>query len=473
MCGLVGVISKYPAVNRLKKIDLFEQMLYVDALRGYHSTGIAVVNNKKDLVTYKRALAAPDFLCTKTFVRIARSMDAQVMMGHNRAATHGSVIDANAHPFRHGDITLMHNGTVNNHKSLPEGRQFEVDSDYISYSINEYGVDDTISQLQGAFALVWYNSADGTVNVVKNNKRDLGFALAEDGKTFIYASEADMIPWIANRNEVVLDDDTWYNEFKNGTLYTIQPDQPSEWAEREVELYTPPKVHYAGRGRPQNSASNQGSGLPAVVSGTVSSSNVLSASRGGSLITPEEAIKKLGYSLGDTIEMSVEEIEDRSSLCIMKLLEPSNVPIAAKVNCYYFYSEEDGEEEMLLNSFAENKIIRGIIAGCRHNPKFNEFTVYIKDIDSITSEAQNEEEEEDDTLSPIAMFPGPKNRTLTAVEFIRLVKEGCCECTGNIDLSDAPHIGWTYDGQPFCPTCTEKHRHAQSNNGDVPGYVEQ
>lgn len=124
MCGLIGYVKnsqRHPARTPYKHAQditkVIRQGLYIDALRGHDSTGLACIPsvlNKKPLV-YKRALQALDFLGHPTVSKILKNVeDYKYILGHNRAATKGWVDDASAHPFQQGNIILTHNGTLHN-----------------------------------------------------------------------------------------------------------------------------------------------------------------------------------------------------------------------------------------------------------------------------------------------------------------------------------------------------------------------
>ena len=187
MCGLVGYVGPYS----IKIKDMFEFMLLVDQVRGFHSTGVATIANG-DVSIIKKAMHSTDFLDLKPVSKLLNSHGYTAIIGHNRAATRGSIINQNAHPFEIGDITLAHNGTLTNQMLLPDSKRFEVDSENIAHAINKEGIDATLGKLEGAFALSWYDYKHDTVSLIRNDERPLSYTYSEDGKSIYWASE----PWM-------------------------------------------------------------------------------------------------------------------------------------------------------------------------------------------------------------------------------------------------------------------------------------
>lgn len=214
MCGIV--LAGGNLVTR--DVELFGRLLYADIVRGEHSTGVfagfrpyghdpilklrkAAVPadmflRRKDLWGEVREHAVP----SKTVANSFTTAYPKFMVGHNRYATQGAINDTNAHPFNHGHITLVHNGTLTDQSLLPDHKRFAVDSENVAWSIAKIGIDETIQKLNGAFTLVWHNAEDSTVNIIRNEERP--FHLVETtGGDWFGASEEDMLMWLVNRKK--------------------------------------------------------------------------------------------------------------------------------------------------------------------------------------------------------------------------------------------------------------------------------
>jgi glucosamine--fructose-6-phosphate aminotransferase (isomerizing) len=110
MCGIVAYIGSqkaYPIILKgLKRLEY----------RGYDSAGIALFGEQVESFKRKGRVAeleAWDENIIET---------ASVGIGHTRWATHGEPSDANAHPHtsNNGQLTLVHNGIIENYASLKQ-----------------------------------------------------------------------------------------------------------------------------------------------------------------------------------------------------------------------------------------------------------------------------------------------------------------------------------------------------------------
>lgn len=215
ICGLVFAGGKHSLTA--SEIGIFRNMLAFDQLRGDHSTGLFGLFNglgeEREFRVRKDTLEGVDFVRSPLFFdAISRQVPgalatspkvtnyARVMFGHNRYATMGEVNARNAHPFTHGKITLAHNGTLRNQSLLPESNRFKVDSENICYAIDKLGIAETVKLLDGAFALIWYNDAEQTLNFLRNDEREFHLFETTTGDWF-GCSEEKMGDWLLTRGK--------------------------------------------------------------------------------------------------------------------------------------------------------------------------------------------------------------------------------------------------------------------------------
>lgn len=198
MCGLIGVYGDL----YYSHLKFFKQALIADYVRGNHSTGMTAVKANGDVFNKKLAIDPINFLELKS-VDNNILVTNTLIMGHNRHATLGGVNAANAHPFEHDHITLMHNGTLSNKYSLQTKHNapvFDTDSELVCWLLSQHSVEDIIPLLEGAFALTWYDAKDKSFNFIRNDERPMAMAVAED--SVLYASEWRMLAWLMERNSL-------------------------------------------------------------------------------------------------------------------------------------------------------------------------------------------------------------------------------------------------------------------------------
>jgi len=110
MCGIIGITStpaSPPAAPRL--LDGLRRLEY----RGYDSAGIATL--EAGALLRRRAPGKLDNLAQ---VLAADPLPGHTGIAHTRWATHGAPTADNAHPHATEAVALVHNGIIENYKSL-------------------------------------------------------------------------------------------------------------------------------------------------------------------------------------------------------------------------------------------------------------------------------------------------------------------------------------------------------------------
>jgi hypothetical protein len=238
LCGLVGVAGQVS----VKGEQLFRRMLELDTVRGPHSTGIFAVKSDKTTLMAKAVGTPWDLYDTKKCESIFHAL-TKVLIGHNRWATKGKINKTNAHPFEFEHIAGAHNGTLTTTYQLDDHKDFEVDSENLYHHMDKNGVDDTIKNLNGAFALTWYDKRTHSVSLIRNADRPLYYAFSEDMKTLMWASEAWMINIACQSVGIVVKS---MQMLPVGVLHTFEvPDMNQVFDKvrvRNMELYVAPKT---------------------------------------------------------------------------------------------------------------------------------------------------------------------------------------------------------------------------------------
>lgn len=203
MCGVWGFVKEKATVLNINEYKFIHDAALAGQVRGEDGFGIIVVYENGVCRTFK-GIGTPNSLMESNqfeelFGKREKKHDPlkeykiKAVFGHNRAATKGQISPGNSHPFRHKHITLMHNGTLNNH--LP--KEFDVDSLWATHRMAEDSPEDVFNSLFGAYVFIWHNNKDKTINLVSNGQRPLHYQKTTLNTYF--ASEAGMLEWLLTR----------------------------------------------------------------------------------------------------------------------------------------------------------------------------------------------------------------------------------------------------------------------------------
>ncbi len=157
MCGIIGINSNKPVsatiINSLKKLEY----------RGYDSAGMATINS--GLINEVKSEGRVENLEKNSLVQ---NMEGTIGIGHVRWATHGLPNSINAHPHSSQNVSVVHNGIIENSTILKKfligkGHKFksQTDTEVIVHLITENlktdniinSIKKTLKSLHGSFAL--------------------------------------------------------------------------------------------------------------------------------------------------------------------------------------------------------------------------------------------------------------------------------------------------------------------------------
>ena len=186
MCGIIGITSNKPVssaiINSLKKLEY----------RGYDSAGIATFSD--GVINEIKSEGRVDNLEKNLAIK---KMLGSVGIGHVRWATHGIPNTINAHPHSSKNVSIVHNGIIENSTILKKylidkGHIFksQTDTEVIVHLVTEYlkknNLKDSIvkmlKQLQGSFALgiIFKDQPDLIVGARRGSPLAVGHGINEN-----------------------------------------------------------------------------------------------------------------------------------------------------------------------------------------------------------------------------------------------------------------------------------------------------
>lgn len=417
MCGIVGLID-YKQGFFKKDEELFKELLIVNSLRGAHSTGI-FGGKIEHLADYAKSVGNPyDFIDNPATQPIWNKMVRKwkYVVGHGRQATRGKVSPENAHPFQVGHITMVHNGTVWGSDKV-DTMKHDVDSNAIAHALAEHPAEEVLSDINGAYAIVWHNAITKRLSLVRNKERPLAIGLDVENKRVMFASEKNMLHMVAMRRDIKFKELFYIPE---DTIFSFNKDS-YEYDEIKVPKKTA-KIY----------------SLPAVKE---EPKKTTSAGYGkeGRMIAVTSKSNGERFNIDDEVVFSITEIapfQTRGSLThkaedlchIFGFIEGApEIEVAAiwkgKEETLYLYDKWSGKLKAI--HYASNELKK----------KHKEYSFYLSDVVQV------------DTVST---FDG---WVVSTEDFIEMSKAGCDCCKAPIELKDAGETLFM-DNYVFCPKCS-------------------
>jgi hypothetical protein len=490
MCGIYGFITGERGRNAHSRLKFAEQAAIVDSVRGYDSSGVVLVPHalKKGQTADWCKIAAPGWELMASNVwteRMAKGMDPyHVLLGHNRAATKGSVNTDNAHPFQEGPITLIHNGTlvytaglpVSMHEVSKKDKKVEVDSHLICYNLAHSPVEDVVKGLDGAYVLCWHDSRDNSVYFIRNAQRPLHFMRCTDEDTILFASEPDMLWWLAGRNGFIRSD---IYQLDTGVLARFDHGSTKPKLRRQSTFQVTSKGNWKGTGWGHGAVWDDDEGYPLPQEKAAARTTTAATTTKGGVGTtgkpPAPArvwiggrsvpipsyhrrfLSERAIPVDEILEFSVEAVIPQPGLdsvtvngwvywapegrsieamqCIIHGAPSKLFPKGAKGECQVqaiggMYIETDGRRHPV--------VLARLVAS---SPESSDLSSALPRSSSNGSKS----------------FPGPSGSKITVERWCELTQDGCIECGEDITLEQSDDILWVNGGQsPLCAPCVEK-----------------
>ncbi|QJU58913.1 glutamine--fructose-6-phosphate transaminase (isomerizing) [Sphingomonas sp. AP4-R1] len=230
MCGIIGIVGKEEVCGRL--LEGLRRLEY----RGYDSAGIATDHD--GAIDRRRAPGKLDNLAA---VLKDQPLPGTTGIAHTRWATHGAPTEDNAHPHATGEVAVVHNGIIENFKSLREelqarGRTFtsQTDTEVVAHLVSERieagdepaaAVAQVLKRLHGAFALaiLFRQHPDLLIGARLGSPLVVGYG---EGETYLGSDALALAP--LTQRISYLEEGDWVVITRDGAQVFDKDDQPVE-----------------------------------------------------------------------------------------------------------------------------------------------------------------------------------------------------------------------------------------------------
>ena len=198
MCGIVGILGTHEVSPII--LDALQRLEY----RGYDSAGIATLDN--GAIQRRRATGK---LINLSDLLVHQPLRGKSGIGHTRWATHGGPTVANAHPHQVGRVAVVHNGIIENCRTLrdtlgADGAAFTSQTDtevivHLASRFMERGLSpldaarETLARLDGAFALAFLFEGEDDLMIAARRGSPLVIGIG-DGEMYVGSDAIALAP---------------------------------------------------------------------------------------------------------------------------------------------------------------------------------------------------------------------------------------------------------------------------------------
>jgi hypothetical protein len=360
-------------------------------------------------------------------------------------------------------VTMMHNGTLTSQNTLDQAYKFGTDSECIAWNLSQVepeNAGDVISKIDGAFALVWYDERDQSLNFIRNNERTLYLSVdnADKCTKLMWASEPymiDMVVWRSAAKDYSLEVPSLLPSMVHHKLVANDKNTSYILTKQEYLEYVAPKMITYQSAKKQYSSTNV--------------SDILDGIRTN---TPPDGFPKIG----DIIEVEVYNFrhygKDSKGThgCVEGLfISGVNEKGTVSYDCVQIHgiSEKEYDEwehiiscevrstdkefTTVFGNYVSPEELRDLAARSQESSSVKKLELLPPVLETVSEGIEDIFSDLED-MHEIYHLEGPHGRLIDIKEFDKLTREGCCSCSCNLDTSN---VIWSDNG-PMCDECDEQ-----------------
>jgi len=335
-----------------------------------------------------------------------------------------------------------------------KGTDCNVDSEALAIALSKNSIEDFVGKVEGAFAIVWYDRKESKLHFIRNTERPLHFGIIDnDESTILFASEAEALYFVAQRNNLKLSKIFSLNE---GSLLTF--DKENNYTIKKV--YDGKKVMPTYIARYRHPYEDYGSCTPYQYNKPTRVSDLF----------PEEETNNpfaaIGMEKNDEVEFLYNYFEPYNSNSQRGCLVGEQKYYPNRVVKVHNYCKSQLPE-------TKGTILSGELISLSKNKKSNawrdKYTLILRDNSIVEFTNENYYDDEDDDLyfDSDEIYATSKylanGKYVSEEKFKKLTESGCEVCSCPINSVDDSRIKWTNSNRPVCYDC--------SKSGEYDSYI--